>query len=411
MPLLQVLAYADLRFGLAGLVRFGRQFESGRLDEVRPWVQPDASQAGYDGQFYVQIAMDPSLRRSDLRDACDNLGYRAQRIAMPAISYLLGLGQPSAIVQIYASINLVAWTALLFWIRSRFPLEDFRQRMLAVGILWNAGALISVSRALTDLPSLALGAFGISMLQDSTAKADDLRGPLHHHRWGVMTWAGLLLGSVSLLTKETALLGAAGFLPALPPPNEKPIASAHGKWIRQGVVCMLVLVAPLALWLAYARWQVGGNQGGFQNFTWPLAGWLEKLQADWLLAMDRFPKIPLLEMLGPFSLAIQWAYLFLFPRWQNAWWRAGIGFALLCIFLAHPVWESQTAYARVLLPMSAAFNLLWASARSGERGSHTAWFWLGNLAFFDRAAPGILVWLLWEAWFLRQQRPQRLVCP
>ena len=65
-----------------------------QLATNKSWVPSGNSEAGYDGQFYAQIALDPTLRNPGLKDACDNLAYRAQLIAMPVASYVLGLGQP-----------------------------------------------------------------------------------------------------------------------------------------------------------------------------------------------------------------------------------------------------------------------------------------------------------------------------
>jgi len=46
-------------------------------------------------------------------------------------------------------------------------------------------------------------------------------------------------------------------------------------------------------------------------------------------------------------------------RWSNPWWRLGAVYAFLMIFLGDAVWEHYpTAAARVLLPMTLAFNVL-----------------------------------------------------
>lgn len=50
---------------------------------------------GYDGAYYVQIALDPLLRSAELPGAIDNLHYRAKRILMSWLAWGLGAGQPA----------------------------------------------------------------------------------------------------------------------------------------------------------------------------------------------------------------------------------------------------------------------------------------------------------------------------
>ena len=68
-------------------------------------------------------------------------------------------------------------------------------------------------------------------------------------------------------------------------------------------------------------------------------------------------------LLGTFAvviaLAAQW--LFFVLRWRPAerWWRVGVVFAVMMMFLSTPVWEGYPGAAtRVLLPMTLAFNVL-----------------------------------------------------
>jgi hypothetical protein len=53
--------------------------------------------------------------------------------------------------------------------------------------------------------------------------------------------------------------------------------------------------------------------------------------------------------------------LFFVLRWRPAerWWRVGVAFAVMMMFLSTPVWEGYPGAAtRVLLPMTLAFNVL-----------------------------------------------------
>jgi len=48
-----------------------------------------AGSNGYDGQFYIQIALDPLLRGAKLQQVLDAPAYRARRILAPAIASCL----------------------------------------------------------------------------------------------------------------------------------------------------------------------------------------------------------------------------------------------------------------------------------------------------------------------------------
>ncbi len=362
VPFTQLISNVDWKYGFAGLAGFGNIFEQGRLPDIKPWIPKTGSEAGYDGQFYAQIALDPTLRHPGLQGACDNLAYRAQRIGMPAASYIMGFGQPRWIVQAYGVINFLAWIALLVWFVRNQSLTTLDQRFLAIALLWSSGTLLSMSRALTDLPSLCLSVIAIQCLASRPS-------------------TGSLLAAGALLTKETAFLSLLGFISVN--------AKKRGQMLLQGCI----IVFPLVCWLLYVRYHVGSNEAGYQNFAWPFTGWLEKLRFEWILAWERFPRVPILEMLTPICIAVQTVYLLSHPRWRLAWWRMGIGFAALSVFLAHPVWENQNGYTRVLLPMTFAFNMQLAS----ERAKHERWwYWLGNACLFNRAIHGLVIWAVLE---------------
>src|SRR5476649_2445749 len=90
---------------------------------------------GYDGQFYAQIALDPTFRRPDLPGALDNPGFRGQRIFLPAIAHVLGLGRPKAVLFIYAALNLAFWYALLAALVRQLPAASTRSFLVLFAIM------------------------------------------------------------------------------------------------------------------------------------------------------------------------------------------------------------------------------------------------------------------------------------
>jgi hypothetical protein len=125
-------------------------------------------------------------------------------------------------------------------------------------------------------------------------------------------------------------------------------------------------------------------QTGLRNFAPPFAGYGTMWEATLASLTGRsfFPMInwalPVANLAMLIALTVQFLYLVLQPQWNQAWWRVGMTFALLLIFLGDAVWEGEpSAASRVLLPMQFAFNVLVPARRW--------WFpvlLLGNLTMF-----------------------------
>src|SRR3954465_3238964 len=79
------------------------------------------SSPGYDGAYYVQLALYPTLDNPELEKAIDNLPYRAKRILFCWAAWALGLGQPAWIVQAHALLNVICWLALAVVLLRWFP--------------------------------------------------------------------------------------------------------------------------------------------------------------------------------------------------------------------------------------------------------------------------------------------------
>src|SRR5262249_34025125 len=81
-------------------------------------------------------------------------------------------------------------------------------------------------------------------------------------------------------------------------------------------------------------------------------------------------------LLSVLALTAQAAYLIVRRRPEDAWWRAGAGYAALFLVLGEAVWEGHPGAAtRVLLPLTLAFNVLCARHRAP-----LWWLITGNLA-------------------------------
>ena len=301
------------------------------LREVPHYVYE--SSPGYDGAYYVQLALYPTLDNPELTKAIDNLPYRAKRILFCWAAWLLGLGQPAWVVQAHALLNVICWLALAFVLLRWFPLNSWENVLRWAAVMFSHGVCMSVRHSLVDAPSLLLVALAMRWLEDGRKVA------------GSTTLALAGLG------KETNLLASAGV--------DFDWRAPRTWWRPAATVALIAL--PLAAWMGFIRWKFGpAEDPGMGNFTLPFAGFVEKAAVAWreVRAPDSY-SLNWAVLATVCALAVQW--LFLALRWRPAerWWRVGAAFALMMAFLSTPVWEGYPgASTRVLLPMTLAFNIL-----------------------------------------------------
>ena len=320
--------------GFTYLIEFGDRGRERYLPEVRAtdhYENPDSE--GYDGKAYVQIALRPNLGDPALKASVDGLAYRARRILFLWTAWLLGLGRPPWVMAAYALQNVACWLVLAFVLPRWFPLRDGDGVLRWAGVLFSFGLIFSVRSALLDGPSLLLIALAMASLE---------RG----HSWR----AAALLG-LSGLGKETNLLAGT----ALGGPGK----GRFVRWLGQGALLLL----PLALWVVcLTLWVGNGADPGRRNFAAPFAGFAGKARevaAELRHALPDLRSVPKFDALVLVGLAAQALFLALRPARRDPWWRLGAGYAVLMVFLGPGVWEGYpTAAARVLLPMTLAFNVL-----------------------------------------------------
>ena len=291
------------------------------------------STPGYDGAYYVQLALYPTLDNPELKKAIDNLPYRARRILFSWTAWALGLGQPAWIVQAHALLNVLCWLLLGWTLLRWFPVTSWENFLRWALLMFSHGVIMSVRNSLVDGPSLLLVALALRWLEDGR------RG------------AGAVTLALAGLGKETSLLASAGLDFDWRAPRT---------WLRPAVTVALIAL-PLGAWMLFIKWRFGpAEDPGLGNFTWPFLGFIEKWRVAWQATIGR-------DALGlqwatfavVVGLAVQWLFLVLRWRPRERWWRVGAAFAVMMIFLSTPVWEGYPGAAtRVLLPMTLAFNVL-----------------------------------------------------
>ena len=335
--------------GFTSLIKFGETFHARALPALQQTLHEIEPTPGYDGQFYAQLALDPLLRTDDIRTALDSPAYRARRILLPWLAFLMGAGQPWWVLQAYALLNVLSWCVLAWLLLQWLPPGTVRPALAWLACMFSHGLLTSVREALPDGPSVLLIALGIRSLEAGRA------------------WLGTWILGLAGLCRETNVLGAVALLP-------------RGT-LRPGAVAMAALrgaivAVPLLLWLAYL-WSIDlpAQHAGAGNFGRPLASVADK----WLMTIaelrakgwDSFTVTSLLSLI---ALTTQAAFLLLNRSRDSAWWRIGVVYLALMVVLGPAVWQGYPGAAtRVVLPMTFAFNVLVVRSR---------WFWplwlLGN---------------------------------
>ena len=317
------------------LVEFGAREEPRYIPELRSarhYVLPDSY--GYDGQYYAQIAMKPGLGDPALRDAVDNLPYRARRILFCWTAWAIGGGDPVRALHVFAVQNMAAWLLLAALLLRWFPPVNWGNWLRWAGVLGSVGMAVSVRSSLMDGPSLLLIAAAVALLE--------ARRP----------WLAAALLGVSGLGRETNLMAGAA-LGGVDAPGRGGRLRLAARWA--------LVILPLAAWLVFLSRRLGeGEQvAGARNFALPLAGYAHA----WAQVIRQGSSVPWRLTWGGVAvmtaLTIQALFLALRPRWHEPWWRVGAAYAARMLVLGDAVWEGYPGAAcRVLLPMILAFNIL-----------------------------------------------------
>lgn len=353
--------YWDPYYGFTAFIEADAATEAllpSSLRDAPIFIHRDAGR--YDGAYYAQIATDPTLRDPEVKQAVDDLGYRARRILLSAIAWVAARGEAVTAVHVYAWMHPLLWLIFAVQAWRLFPLTAPRATWGWLGAVLASGALVSVRLALTDLAALILVAAGVGASERGREQAAS--------RW---------LGAAAL-ARETALLGAVSFW-----------SSDFRQWRRAaGWVALAIL--PLAAWLLYVRAVAGPSGPGYKNFALPLTAWIGRgRELAAAIGVELNQGMLWGGWLDYLALTVQAAYVLARPEKQSAWWRVGLAYAALGICLGPSVWEGfPGAAARLLLPLTLAFNVL-----AVRRRAALAWLILGNLSVLGglwavREAPG-----------------------
>ncbi len=101
--------------------------------------------AGYDGQFYYRLALDPVNWSKTAYGITMDQSYRYTRIGYPILAWLVSLGQHQFVPVVLVAINLLAVAAMAF-LGGMFARESGRHALWGLAFAAYFGLVISVGR-------------------------------------------------------------------------------------------------------------------------------------------------------------------------------------------------------------------------------------------------------------------------
>jgi hypothetical protein len=143
--------------------------------------------AGYDGQFYYRLALDPANWNATAFGITMDQSYRYTRIGYPLVAWLVSAGQHQLVPAALVAINLVAVAAMAM-LGGMFARESGRHALWGLAFAAYFGLVISVGRDTAE----------------PLAEACMLGGLLAYRRGRYVLTAGLF--AFGAITRETILL-------------------------------------------------------------------------------------------------------------------------------------------------------------------------------------------------------------
>jgi hypothetical protein len=318
-----LVVYAGHGGNWTGLYWFGSAFPPPQQLSGMDVVVHDNT-AGYDGQFYYYVAIDPFFTQG-YAAAIDLPRFRYRRILVPLLAHVLGAGQAEAILVTYALVSLLAVPLGVYWL-ARLAERMWRAPAWGLAFLAVPAVLVSLDRQTVD-GMLAAFCVGFTLYA-----AERRTGPL------------LAVLALAMLTRETGLLL---------------IAAASGTAFLQRrfgtSVLLACAVAPALLWYAFVHAHPSAYEANLFDPV-PLRHWFMAFAAPpayadfgamaWLpRSLDRLGLLGALVAMGAALRQGRRAFSEALPC-------AALLFALLAAWHSAPGgWSDSYGYARTFTPL------------------------------------------------------------
>jgi hypothetical protein len=207
------------------------------------------SALGYDGQFYHVMAHDPFLLRGYVRYV-DAPRVRYQRILLPALAYLLGLGLPR-LVDVAYIVLVLAFTGLGAGMLAYWARQHERAPVWGLLFLLVPATFVSLDRLTVDVALAALTAAALVLWR------------ARRHAWL------FLVVALAALSRETGLIVCAALVAAF---------AQERQWRRALLFATAAL--PALGWYGYvsALTPAAEYATSFVPFSGTWSAWLDALQ-------------------------------------------------------------------------------------------------------------------------------------
>lgn len=193
--LLALLVLSKRGFNPGAFVVAGDQY----TDAARVPIPVERNSAGYDGQFYYRLALNPFTNQWSARGIrLDVPTYRQQRIFFPLVAWALSLGYAKAIPWVLLIINIAA-LGLLAWSSASLVEDSGANGWWSAAVWLYPGWILSMTRDCAEILEVAL------LVTAALA--------VRRHRTAI----GTVIATCAILTKETAMLAIAALAVAAPP--------------------------------------------------------------------------------------------------------------------------------------------------------------------------------------------------
>jgi len=298
---------------------------------------PRAGPSGYDGQQYAALATDPFLHHFDTTRAFDAPVYRAGRILIPLLAWLLALGHAAPAIIAY---QLLCWglgLAAVFLV-ARWLAAEGRSPWWALLLVCSAGLAAAMIRSTPDAAALAL-----------------MLAALFLHARGRFVPA-VVMAVAAVLARETSYLVALAIA----------IEELWRRRLARAATFALIPLVPLVAWQLYLRSVLGAPRpSGVSRFTTPFAWAPEKLPVVFATS-----GISWQEVFGLLAIAASTVAFVLVVSRPTTWAApelAFLAFGVIGLVLTDRVYVETWGYARILIALPFLASLVAERQQSGWR--------------------------------------------
>ncbi len=292
---------------------------------------------GYDGQVYHLIAHDPWMRKGSAQ-AIAGASFRYQRILVPALAWIVALGQDRWIHAGYFTVILAFVFLGVYWL-ALFAERAGLNPAWGLAFALTPATITSIDRMTADI-ALAAFAIGFAFYAEKGSR-----------------WKVFVVLTCAALTRETALPIIAGYALFLFTRRR----FVDGMWAAATAL-------PALAWYVYLNHRAEPSPLPSYVDVVPLAGFLERVFHPTVYALAPFKNLVAVTLdyfaLAGVAVALGLAARLAWARRWDAQVAPVYALAIAAILIgSRSVWEDAYAFGRVLTPFMLLTGLQYLGPR------------------------------------------------